>query len=82
MYLAIIQQNRPSFLGYIYLDIVDEFQDTNSIQYALLRLLTGVKSTLFAVGDEDQSIYRWRGAKVEHIAQFQKDFPATKIMYF
>ena len=60
--------------------LVDEFQDTNSIQYALLRLLTGVKSTLFAVGDEDQSIYRWRGAKVEHIAQFQKDFPATKII--
>ncbi len=60
--------------------LVDEFQDTNAIQYAWLRLLAGGGATPFAVGDDDQSIYRWRGAKVEHIYQFQKDFPGTNII--
>ena len=60
--------------------MVDEFQDTNTIQYAFLRLLTGPESIPFAVGDEDQSVYGWRGAKIKHIKQFQKDFPATKII--
>ncbi|MFQ5927662.1 MAG: 3'-5' exonuclease, partial [Terriglobia bacterium] len=54
--------------------LVDEFQDTNAIQYAWLRLLVGESGWLFAVGDDDQSIYRWRGARIENIQQFPKDF--------
>ncbi|MBT8100850.1 MAG: DNA helicase II [Gammaproteobacteria bacterium] len=60
--------------------LVDEFQDTNAIQYGWLRLLAGKTGVPFVVGDDDQSIYRWRGARVEHIHQFQKDFPATTVV--
>ncbi|NNF49189.1 MAG: DNA helicase II [Woeseiaceae bacterium] len=60
--------------------LVDEFQDTNAIQYAWLRLLAGSDGVPFAVGDDDQSIYRWRGARVEHIHRFQKDFPKTSVV--
>jgi len=59
---------------------VDEFQDTNTIQYAWLRLLTNNKDNLFVVGDDDQSIYGWRGAKIENIYNFQKHYPNHQIV--
>ena len=54
--------------------LVDEFQDTNTIQYAWLRVLVGTNSKIMAVGDDDQSIYGWRGAKIENIQRFSEDF--------
>lgn len=60
--------------------LVDEFQDTNTLQYAWLRMLAGTDGTLFAVGDDDQSIYSWRGAKVENMVRLEKDFPGTEIV--
>jgi len=57
--------------------LVDEFQDTNAIQYAWLRVLAGDNLQVAAVGDDDQSIYGWRGARIENIQQFSKDFSGT-----
>ncbi|MGF1529425.1 MAG: DNA helicase II [Candidatus Competibacterales bacterium] len=58
--------------------LVDEFQDTNFIQYRWVQLLTGGQGDIFIVGDDDQSIYGWRGARVENILRFEEDFPGVE----
>jgi DNA helicase-2/ATP-dependent DNA helicase PcrA len=57
--------------------LVDEFQDTNTIQYAWIRMLAGASGQVFAVGDDDQSIYSWRGARVANMQAYTRDFPAV-----
>ena len=60
--------------------LIDEFQDTNRVQYRLMQLLLGEQTSLCVVGDDDQSIYRWRGAEVGNILGFDRDFPAARII--
>jgi DNA helicase-2/ATP-dependent DNA helicase PcrA len=60
--------------------LVDEFQDTNAIQYKWLTLLAGPEGLPFVVGDDDQSIYRWRGARVENLHQFRRDYPKAELV--
>lgn len=60
--------------------LIDEFQDTNTIQYAWIKLLAGEAGFVFAVGDDDQSIYAWRGARIENMLNFNTDFPNADIV--
>lgn len=60
--------------------LVDEFQDTNTIQYYWIKLFAGDQNSVMIVGDDDQSIYGWRGARIENIQRFSKDFPSAKII--
>jgi DNA helicase-2/ATP-dependent DNA helicase PcrA len=79
-----VLQNFPDVLKkyqrrYLYI-LVDEFQDTNMVQYELLKLLAGEQRNLFCVGDEDQSIYGWRGADYRNVLRFQEDYPDARLI--
>jgi DNA helicase-2/ATP-dependent DNA helicase PcrA len=81
--LELLQQNEALLTQYqrrFQHLLVDEFQDTNAIQYNWLRLLAGKTGTPFVVGDDDQSIYRWRGARVENLNRYQQHFPGTEVI--
>lgn len=69
-----IYQSRWNFI------LIDEYQDTNEAQYTLTKLLSASHKNVFAVGDPDQSIYSWRGANIQNILNFEKDYPSAKVI--
>jgi DNA helicase-2/ATP-dependent DNA helicase PcrA len=71
---ALLAQYRERFRHLL----IDEFQDTNTLQYAWIRVLAGSTGQVFVVGDDDQAIYGWRGARVENVHDFLRDFPSAK----
>lgn len=74
------QELRARYNDWLQYVMVDEYQDTNRVQYDLIRQLTERRQNICVVGDEDQSIYRWRGADIENILSFEKAFPQAKII--
>lgn len=81
--LKLLQNNRDILEKYqqqFKYILVDEYQDTNSVQYLWLRLLAQARKNICCVGDDDQSIYSWRGAEVANILRFEKDFPNAKVI--
>jgi len=79
--LILFEKNRDvleKYRNYFKFILVDEYQDTNAIQFMLVQALSGGKTPVFAVGDDDQSIYSWRGAQIENILRFSEHFPDTK----
>jgi DNA helicase-2/ATP-dependent DNA helicase PcrA len=84
LHMTEILRNHPDVLAqyhrFFQYILVDEYQDTNLVQYLWLRLLAQKSKNICCVGDDDQSIYSWRGAEVENILRFEKDFPGAKIV--
>src|SRR5436190_1960313 len=82
-YVLLLQQNedvREEIHGRFQHLLIDEYQDTNHAQYMLIKALTGPKGNVVAVGDEDQSIYRFRGADINNILNFERDFPGASVI--
>jgi len=81
---ALLFQNHPSILekwqSRVRYLLVDEYQDTNTSQYLLVKLLVGIRGALTVVGDDDQSIYSWRGARPENLDELSKDYPSLKVV--
>ena len=71
-----IKKSYQNFIEHI---LIDEFQDTNLIQYDLIKLILNSEKNLFCVGDDDQSIYAWRGANIENIINFPKEFDSPVV---